>query len=552
MDIIDNTEKNLTALRRTIYLTINSSLDFEECAHKLMKMKFNPGEEVELCHMFLDCCAEQRTYEKFYGLLAQRFCAMKKIYVEPFEMIFRDTYDTTHRLDTNRLRNVSKFFAHLLFTDAISWDVLDCIKLNEDDTTSSSRIFIKILFQELAEYMGLAKLNKKLKDEAITDSLVGLFPRDNPRNTRFSINFFTSIGLGGLTDDLRQFLKSIPKSVPAINAEILATEPPKEASSSPLSSSSSSSSTSSSSSSTSSSSSSESSSSESSASAEEDSSSDDSEIDKHLRKIKLKSKRHHHLRKEHHKKEKLRKKEASSRKKRDKDEKDRGRSRNKANIRKSSEHNKSSRRRRSESPLSSSSASTRDGGNQFSGSSKRLRVDKTRMKSVEKQYSDRKRDHRERGHKDYNREKIKAVEEDKENRKKLSKGQEYSDDDRRNKKRKREFDRNRNSDDNRDYDSNAKARTKSSDVRNRDKSERTVRNLEENVKDQRRSREIEKQHERNKRGDNKRYDSQRRKRHSRDDRSRSREKRSRNSERTYKSDRKFEERSDEKKRHRYK
>ena len=37
--IVDNTETNLTALRRTIYLTIHSSLDFEECAHKLMKMQ---------------------------------------------------------------------------------------------------------------------------------------------------------------------------------------------------------------------------------------------------------------------------------------------------------------------------------------------------------------------------------------------------------------------------------------------------------------------------------------------------------------------------------
>ena len=31
------------------------------------------------------------------------------------------------------------------------------------------------------------------------ESFSGLFPRDNPKNTRFSINFFTSIGLGGLT-----------------------------------------------------------------------------------------------------------------------------------------------------------------------------------------------------------------------------------------------------------------------------------------------------------------------------------------------------------------
>ncbi|XP_017859468.1 PREDICTED: pre-mRNA-splicing factor CWC22 homolog isoform X2 [Drosophila arizonae] len=225
-DIIDNTETNLIALRRTIYLTINSSLDYEECAHKLMKMQLKPGQEVELCHMFLDCCAEQRTYEKFYGLLAQRFCSINKIYIPPFEEIFKDTYQTTHRLDTNRLRNVSKFFAHLLFTDAISWDVLECIQLNEDDTTSSSRIFIKILFQELAEYMGLGKLNAKLKEEVLLDSLAGLFPKDNPRNTRFSINFFTSIGLGGLTDDLRRFLKNAPKTVPAINAELLASGNP--------------------------------------------------------------------------------------------------------------------------------------------------------------------------------------------------------------------------------------------------------------------------------------------------------------------------------------
>lgn len=42
--------------------------------------------------------------------------------------------------------------------------VLDVIKLNEDDTTSASRIFIKVLFQELSEYLGLPKLNDRLKD----------------------------------------------------------------------------------------------------------------------------------------------------------------------------------------------------------------------------------------------------------------------------------------------------------------------------------------------------------------------------------------------------
>lgn len=34
---------------------------------------------------------------------------------------------------------------------------------------------------------------------ALKEAFEGIFPKDNPKSTRFSINFFTSIGLGGLT-----------------------------------------------------------------------------------------------------------------------------------------------------------------------------------------------------------------------------------------------------------------------------------------------------------------------------------------------------------------
>ena len=80
--IIDNTETNLQTLRRIIYLTINCSAHHEECAHKLLRMELKPGQEPELCHMTLDCCAERRTYEKFYGLVAEvttHFSNQKKL-----------------------------------------------------------------------------------------------------------------------------------------------------------------------------------------------------------------------------------------------------------------------------------------------------------------------------------------------------------------------------------------------------------------------------------------------------------------------------------------
>ncbi|XVE92027.1 hypothetical protein REPUB_Repub01dG0061900 [Reevesia pubescens] len=45
------------------------------------------------------------------------------------------------------------------------------------------------------------------------DSFESIFPRDNPKNTRFSINFFTSIGLGGITENLREYLKNMPRLI---------------------------------------------------------------------------------------------------------------------------------------------------------------------------------------------------------------------------------------------------------------------------------------------------------------------------------------------------
>ena len=79
--------------------------------------------------------------------------------------------------------------------------------MNEDDTTSSSRIFIKILMQEVSEEMGLAKLAERFKDVSMKENYTTMFPMDNPKNTRFSINYFTSIGLGVVTEEMREHLK---------------------------------------------------------------------------------------------------------------------------------------------------------------------------------------------------------------------------------------------------------------------------------------------------------------------------------------------------------
>jgi len=166
-----------------------------------------------------------------YGLSGERLCRLSTVYQEQFDECFAVYYATIHRFETNRIRNIGKFFAHLLGSDAFDWSVLSYIHLNEEETTSSSRIFIKILFREMSESMGLGPLKTRLDAPAMQPHYVGLFPRDHPKNTRFSINFFTSIGLGGLTEALRAFLKAQQKQIMAQTVPNVASDSDSDSSS---------------------------------------------------------------------------------------------------------------------------------------------------------------------------------------------------------------------------------------------------------------------------------------------------------------------------------
>jgi pre-mRNA-splicing factor CWC22 len=62
------------------------------------------------------------------------------------------------------------------------------------------------LILELTENMGLDNLNNKFKDEESKEFFDGLFPKEHPKDTKFAINFFTSIGVGALSQELREHM----------------------------------------------------------------------------------------------------------------------------------------------------------------------------------------------------------------------------------------------------------------------------------------------------------------------------------------------------------
>jgi pre-mRNA-splicing factor CWC22 len=221
----DMTEEELISFRRKVYLRIMSAASYEECAHKLAGfMRSHRGHEGELCNMILECCSQERTFMRYYGLLGQQFCFLSRVYVERFEDAFAAHYATIHRYDSRKIRNMANFYAFVLCADAIPWGIFGIIRMTEEETTSSSRIFLKYILLEMSQTLTMPRFAERLKDERLKPFLSGLFPTDSPANTRFSINFFTAIGLGPLTDEMREHLKISTRAANLASAAVAAAQ----------------------------------------------------------------------------------------------------------------------------------------------------------------------------------------------------------------------------------------------------------------------------------------------------------------------------------------
>ncbi|KAG7820409.1 hypothetical protein KL928_001846 [Ogataea angusta] len=212
--IRDLTESELTNFQKTVYLTMMSSINHEEAVHKLLKLQPIDPERKEqmLVDMIVKCCAQEKTYSKYYALVGEKLISVNRKWTQAFDQVFVDNYTNCHRYELSLIRNIGSFWGHMLASDKMGWEILQIVQLTEVDTNSASRIFLKFVFVKMQEELGLKKLKVRLSEDYIQPYINGLFPTSGADRLRFSINYFTAIGLGALTEDMRESLNNLPES----------------------------------------------------------------------------------------------------------------------------------------------------------------------------------------------------------------------------------------------------------------------------------------------------------------------------------------------------
>ncbi|CAN3377205.1 pre-mRNA-splicing factor Cwc22p [Diutina rugosa] len=204
--INDFSDSERIALQKQVYLVIMSSLSADEAVHKLLRLKLDPQ---VVADMAVRCCAQEKTYTKFYGQIGDRLCARREFF-DIFITLFHKYYQTIDTYESNAVRNIGKFFGHLFAQDYLpidkSWSP---VEISAQGTTVAGRVFLKFVFQQMVEEIGVGEVQKRFDDPAVALDIRGVFPTEDADHLRYSINFFTAIGLGILTETMRNHLTRI-------------------------------------------------------------------------------------------------------------------------------------------------------------------------------------------------------------------------------------------------------------------------------------------------------------------------------------------------------
>lgn len=200
----DHIEADDIEFKKKIYLTLKSSLSADEAAHKILTLKVPDEEKNRVINVIVRSAMEEQMLSKFHSLLCERLLSSHAKWIPAFHKVFNEIYNECEVYTPLQLRIIGQLWGSLIATYFLCFDLLKNVQLTAQTTNAAQRILIKYIFQELLALKGIEQLKREVKQETTASPLRGLFPNEGLESLRYCINFFTAIGLGPLTDEMRE------------------------------------------------------------------------------------------------------------------------------------------------------------------------------------------------------------------------------------------------------------------------------------------------------------------------------------------------------------
>lgn len=199
-----------TDTRRAIFCIIMGSEDYQDCFEKLVRGgMLKPRVERETVRVLMECCGNEKSYNKFYSHLAARLCEYQPQSKFSFQLSYWDSFKQFDDIKARKAANLGKLLFHLVAVhNSVKLSVIKPLSMaTPEDLPEASMIFLTVFLSSILDHFDDPS---QVKDLIVKGTAVAAKSPTAPLEDTESLNDGDALR-ASLTVFLVQVLKSSPK-----------------------------------------------------------------------------------------------------------------------------------------------------------------------------------------------------------------------------------------------------------------------------------------------------------------------------------------------------
>lgn len=144
-----------TDRKRAIFCIIMGGTDIEDTFEKLCRSSMLQNRaERDTVRVLLECCSNEKSYNKFYGHLAARICEYQPQSRFSLQLAYWDIFKQFDSIGARKGANLAKLLFHLVVTHQALriLPVIKTIDLSDDDMDEATLIFLTIVLSSILDH----------------------------------------------------------------------------------------------------------------------------------------------------------------------------------------------------------------------------------------------------------------------------------------------------------------------------------------------------------------------------------------------------------------
>ncbi|BBN14494.1 nucleolar MIF4G domain-containing protein 1 [Marchantia polymorpha subsp. ruderalis] len=172
-----------TDARRAVFCMVMSGEDYLDAFEKILRLKLPGTQDREVLRVIVECCLQEKVFNKYYALLAAKICQHDKNHKFTMQYCLWDHFKQLDSMELRRSANLARFLGHLISSGSLSLSVLKAVDFADPRVMTPKvvmhfRIFLESLLTEYTDekvWNSFSRIAPSPKFQELRDGLVLFF-----------------------------------------------------------------------------------------------------------------------------------------------------------------------------------------------------------------------------------------------------------------------------------------------------------------------------------------------------------------------------------------